>query len=140
MVVSAIQNPTAQLAQNSLHTTQPGHGADLEGLIESTASVQDVAAFHSTVQQSVLQNSATFSASNSTDTAGSAGNIVMNMVDNIEDNHKKALGMMANFNELSPHQAVELQETAEKYYITTQFLSKVVSTAAKQIDSLVHTQ
>lgn len=140
MVVAAVQNTNVHLeTQNNSSSHSANDAMDLEHLIDPVSS-QDLSTFHATVQQSIQQTTAATPAANSTYSADSMGNVVMNIVDSIQQGREKVSNFRANITSLTVSQTLELQETAESLSLSVQFLSKGVSMATKAIDTLVHMQ
>jgi hypothetical protein len=139
MAIAAIQPQNLQIdTLNNANHSSSIDSMNLDNLVDPMSS--DISAFHSTVQQSILQNATISPSSNSTFSASSAANVVLGMVDSIQNSHRKIQDYANNATKLTAGDAVELQETAESMSLTTQFLSKGMTLATKAIDQIVHMQ
>lgn len=138
MVVAAIQNPN--LAESTQNNTSFQHSGEinLEGLVEPSKT--DVSSFHSTVQQSISQNTVSASASDAGFSSQSLTKSIMNVVEGIQTNRQEISEFASNINHLTTQEALRLQEATESLSLSVQFLSKGMAVATKAVDTIVHMQ
>ncbi len=143
MVAAAVLQTLSTSSDNSA-AALPSNGpkVDLESLVENldSASSGDVSAFHSTVQNAIAQNSSLLAQVNGASQGSSPKDLLLNTVDNVQKNRVRTFEIMSKTDAFSPADMLELQRVSEDYLITTQFLSKAVNIAVKDIDTLVHMQ
>lgn len=112
----------------------------LSDMVQQNApSNADVDTFSSALAQA--QNpAAPLSAAQQSNLGQYVGDIMGNMVDRIATTKKKIENFGTDADSLSPAGMLKFQKVVEENAITTQVFAKVVSTAAKQIESLTHIQ
>ena len=131
-----------QPVQNTPQTqTTPTETKALDSFSNS-GSTQDVAAFQSSVQNAVAQNvnmsagvSADMMAENSI-----VGSAIAGSVNFIQDERKRIDGFMAKGTRITQGEVIKLQVSMEEFTISTQLLSKTITTISKTVDTLVHMQ
>lgn len=115
--------------------------AGMESLAnQAPANGADVNEFTSALNSQIAAAGAPLSAVSQQNLAGYVGEILGGMIDTAEASKKKMGYMLANPTKLGPKGLLELQKTIDDYSGATLVFAKVVSAAAKQIESLTHIQ
>lgn len=134
----------APIQTTTLSQVSPTHEAVSQGVSDlanqSAPNSADMDAFSSIMTQAGQNPAAPLSASQQGNLASFIGDTLGGMVDKVASTKKKIETFGKDSSSLSPSGLVKLQRAVEENAITTQVFAKVVSAAAKQIESLTHIQ
>ena len=135
MDVSAI-NKVTEVQNNSMQEIQQIERQELNA--KESAPSNSVDAFNSVLNNAIATKA---TAANETKSlANFVSSELLNMVDRVQNDKNKVKKAADNYSNLSPKDLLEVQKNLEDYHLTTQVVSKLVSSAVKQIDTLVRIQ
>lgn len=134
----------APIQATTLSQVSGTHEAVSQGLSDianqSKPNSADMDAFSSIMNQASQNPAAPLSASQQANLSSFIGDTIGGMIDKVASTKKKLENFGTDSESLSPKGLLKLQRTLEENSITTQVFAKVVSSAAKQIESLTHIQ
>ena len=134
----------APIQTTTLSQVNGTHEAVSQGLSDianqSKPNSADMDAFSSIMNQAGQNPAAPLSASQQGNLSSFIGDTIGGMIDKVASTKKKIENFGTDSDSLSAKGILKLQRAVEENSITTQVFAKVVSTAAKQIESLTHIQ